>query len=157
MVEMLEAPAVPEPRRSTKTLVLLLLTLSALGLGFSVAYFGLIIPATYFSKVGEAQGRDYELSFVDIPSVVLSLPGSSSRILKLTSKVEVELAQVESVRYLIPRISDSFIAFLSEVDPLAFERKGVLDVIRNELRTRTKYILGEGGFREILITEFIIK
>ena len=47
--------------------------------------------------------------------------------------------------------------FLSQVDASAFGRRGILEIVRGELATRTSFILGEAAVRDLLITEFRIQ
>ncbi len=95
--------------------------------------------------------------FVDLPQIALTLSGPQSRTLALAVKVEAKPENVAQIEFLQPRILDAFNGFFSEVDPLAFEKKGIIDVVRNELSTRLTFILGEGAFNDILITEFRIQ
>ena len=55
------------------------------------------------------------------------------------------------------RVSDSFTTFLAGIDPAAYDKRGVLEVIRAELVTRARMVLGEAPVKDILITEFRFK
>ena len=44
---------------------------------------------------------------------------------------------------LMPRITDSYNGFLSRIDSSAFSRRGILEIIRAELATRTRFVLGD--------------
>ena len=57
----------------------------------------------------------------------------------------------------MPRILDSFNSFLSDIDPAAFDRRGVLEIVRAELQTRVDMLLGEPRVGNVLITEFAIQ
>ena len=72
-------------------------------------------------------------------------------------KIECAPEKVAQVQMLMPRISDSFTRFLSDIDPAAIDRRGVLEIIRAELRTRADMVLGSGVIDNILITEFAIQ
>ena len=57
----------------------------------------------------------------------------------------------------MPRVSDAFTSFLSGIDPAAYDKRGVLEIIRAELLARTRYVLGEDAIKDLLITEFRFK
>ena len=57
----------------------------------------------------------------------------------------------------MPRILDTFTGFLSGIDPAAYDKRGVLEIIRAELLARTRYVLGETAAKDLLITEFRFK
>ena len=71
--------------------------------------------------------------------------------------VEIDPAQADTANLLLPRITDSFNSLLSQVDPVAFSRRGILEIIREELATRSRLILGDAAVRDLLITEFRIQ
>ena len=75
----------------------------------------------------------------------------------MTVKIETDQTHRAEVEHLVPRILDSFNSFLSNVDPYAFEKRGMLDIIRDELATRAAFVLGKDAFADILITEFRIQ
>lgn len=98
-----------------------------------------------------------DVTFVDLPQMVLMISGETSKNLIVSIKIEAKQDQVDQVKYLEPRIVDSFNGFLNGIDVTAFEKRGILEVIRAELSTRLSYILGPDGFNDILITEFRIQ
>ncbi len=57
----------------------------------------------------------------------------------------------------MPRVSDAFTTFLSDVDPSAYDKRGVLEIIRTELVGRTRLVLGDEAVKDLLITEFRFK
>ena len=61
------------------------------------------------------------------------------------------------IAHLMPRILDAFTAFLSGIDPAAYDKRGVLEIIRAELLTRSRYVLGTDALKDLLITEFRFK
>lgn len=140
-----------------KLLVLALILLLG-GAGFAVTYLGFFDPAEILSpSKPEETVAVPEFVFVDVPQVILTLAGARPRTLVMSAKIEANTDQVKNIEYLLPRISDSFNLFLSDVDPIAFERRGILEIIRSELATRLSYILGPESFRDLLITEFRIQ
>lgn len=139
-------------------LLLLMVPLLALLAGGGMGFFGVFSPLSFLEK-GEPKEIPFtsEYAFVDLPQIVLSLSGPNTRTLALSLKIEAKPEHLAQIEFLQPRILDAFNGFLSEVDPLAFEKKGILEVMRNELATRLAFIMGEGTFNDILITEFRIQ
>lgn len=75
----------------------------------------------------------------------------------MSASIETDEGHAETVKLLMPRVLDIFTTFLSSVDPAAYSKRGVLEIIRAELITRTRYVLGEEPVRDLLITEFRFK
>lgn len=145
-------------RRPLSMIIALGGSVAIAGFSFLASYNGFWDPTALFEKdKKEGEIAEAKLSFVDVPQVVVSLAGSRPRTLILSVKIEAQSVQVDHIRYLLPRISDSFNGFLSEIDPSAFEKRGILDVVRGELATRLSYVLGDGSFEDVLITEFRIQ
>lgn len=126
--------------------------------GFASTYLGFWSPSSLLAakeKVPETSAPVVE--FVDIPQIVLSLAGPRARMLIMTVKIETDQANRAEVEHQTPRLLDSFNSFLADVDASAFERRGILDIIRDELATRAVFVLGKDAFTDILITEFRIQ
>lgn len=127
--------------------------------GFGSTYFGLWSP-TAMMESGHDAGQESPIAaveFVDVPTIVLPIPGAMRRSVVLSASIETDATHRESVEYLMPRVSDVFTAFLSQIDPKAYDKRGVLEIIRAELVTRTRYVLGEKPVKDLLITEFRIQ
>lgn len=149
---------VPNPPGKSKRLILPLLALICALAGFSVSYMGFWSPfPAAGQRVDAAAAQVPDVAFVDVPPLILSLPGAAPRTLVMTVKIEAETGKAAHVRQMIPRISDAFNVFLSEIDPVAFQRRGILEIIRNEMITRLSYALGPDSFDDLLITEFRIQ
>jgi flagellar FliL protein len=129
------------------------------GGGFASTFLGFWSPMAFFAAKEEhpPEAQAPTVEFVDIPQIVLTLAGPRSRMLIMTVKIETDQTHRAEVEHLVPRILDSFNSFLSNVDPSAFEKRGMLDIIRDELATRAAFVLGKGAFADILITEFRIQ
>ena len=144
-------------RISRKGAFLLVLAVVVMGAGgfLSTYVAGLKLP---FSRtISESASRHPETNFYDFPQLVISLPDSRARMLVMSIKIEANTQQDEHIERLLPRILDSFNVFLADINPTAFERRGILEIIRNELATRLSYVLGPDGFDDLLITEFRIQ
>ena len=129
------------------------------GGGFASTFLGFWSPMAFFAAKEEhpPEAQAPTVEFVDIPQIVLTLAGPRSRMLIMTVKIETDQTHRAEVEHLVPRILDSFNSFLSDVDPSAFEKRGMLDIIRDELATRAAFVLGKDAFADILITEFRIQ
>lgn len=158
MSEAAEAPPEEAPRRKG----LLIPALAALvlgGGGFATTYLGFWSPGALLSGLSGpgAEAAIPEAVFVDVPRIELSIPGGRGRNLMLAASIETDAGHRAQVEHLMPRVSDAFTGFLSGIDPAAYDKRGVLEIIRDELVTRTRYVLGEEPVKDLLITEFLIR
>nr|WP_246175402.1 flagellar basal body-associated FliL family protein [Paracoccus limosus] len=138
----------------------LILVAAMLGAGFASTYLGFWSPMALLKPKAEEKPEVVavpQTQFVALPQIVLTLAGPQSRTLVMTVAIETDSANRATVEHLLPRLSDAFNSFLSDIDPAAFERRGILDIVRDELATRAVYVLGKSGFSDILITEFRIQ
>ncbi|SIR06489.1 flagellar FliL protein [Paracoccus thiocyanatus] len=129
------------------------------GAGFASTWLGFWSPMSFFAakeKAAEAEAAP-ALVFVDIPQIVLTLAGPRARTLVMTIKIETDQARRAEVEHLIPRLLDGFNSFLADIDPTAFEKRGALDIVRDELATRAIHVLGKEAFTDVLITEFRVQ
>lgn len=136
------------------------LALALGGGGFASTWLGFWSPTALLAakKPEEAKSETMpQVDFVGIPQIVLTLAGPRPRLLVMTVKIETDQVHKPEVEHLIPRLLDSFNSFLADVDPAAFERRGILDIIRDELATRAVFVLGKAAFTDVLITEFRIQ
>lgn len=152
---------VAEPGKSRiGRLMPLLLPVLALGGGAASTYLGFWSPLALISSseaTAEAHAAGPEIAFVDVPRIVLTVPGERTQTLALTVMIEVAPEAKAQALALMPRITDSYNGFLSRIDSSAFSRRGILEIIRAELATRTRFVLGDDAVRDLLITEFRIQ
>lgn len=129
------------------------------GAGFASTYLGyLSLPALGGAKPAASHGETTpKIEFVDIPRIVLTLAGPGARTLVMAIKLETDAAHRPEVEHLIPRLQDVFNSFLADIDGAAFEKRGILDIVRDELATRAALVLGKSAFTDILITEFRVQ
>lgn len=153
------AGTVEEPKPKGKKGVLLLAAAALLlgGGGFASTYLGFWSPGALLAPGQEKALEASPAVFVDVPTIALHMPGSPPRELILSASIETDQAHQAEVQHLMPRVSDAFTSFLSEVDRAAYDKRGVLEIIRAELVTRTRYVLGEEPVKDLLITEFRIR
>lgn len=134
------------------------LALALGGAGFASTWLGFWSPtALLAAKEEEKHDALPTIDFVSIPQIALSLSGPTPRMLVMTVKIETDQAHKAEVEHLTPRLLDSFNSFLADVDVSAFEKRGILDIVRDELATRAVYVLGKDAFTDVLITEFRIQ
>lgn len=160
MTDIAEPPVASAPKSRLGRLVPLLLALVALAAGFASSFLGFWSPLGLFAgdkPAAEEQAAVPEVSFVDVPRIVLTIPGARPQTLAMTVKIEVLPADKAMALTLMPRIVDSYNGFLSQIDAAAFGRRGILEIVRAELATRTRFVLGDNAVRDLLITEFRIQ
>nr|WP_111299657.1 flagellar basal body-associated FliL family protein [Paracoccus saliphilus] len=149
-----------EPSRSKRGLLVPIAAALLLGGGgFASTYMGFWSPAGLMAQPESAEPvlAHAAVEFIDVPKVEIVVPGGRARSLVLAATIETDTAHAADVRHLMPRVSDAFTTFLSGVDPSAYDKRGVLEVIRAELVTRTRFVLGEDPVKDLLITEFRFK
>lgn len=160
MTEIADPPVAAAPRSRLGRLVPMLLPVIALAAGFASSFMGFWSPLALFSAGGHAaeeQPAGAGVAFVDVPRIILSIPGERAQTLAMTVMIEVAPADRAQALALMPRILDSYNGFLSEIDAAAFSRRGILEIVRAELATRTRFVLGDKAVRDLLITEFRIQ
>ena len=147
----------PPRRLGRRGGLLLALIVAFMGAGGFVATYVVGLNLPFLQKNRSAEVHPGEAVFYDVPQLIISLPGSKARTLMLTVKIEASSEQIERIDQLLPRILDAFNVFLSDISPVAFERRGILEIIRYEMATRLSYVLGPDGFSDLLITEFVVR
>lgn len=152
------AESIEETGGKKRLLLPLLLTIALGGAGFASTYLGFWSPLSLVSKDKSAPAaHTEEVAFVDVPTIELTLPGGRHRTLVLQSKIETVPGAEEEIEKLLPRVSDAFNGFLSGVDPVAFDKRGVLEIIKYELTSRATETLTDLPVNDLLITEFRLK
>ena len=153
------APAATEspPKKRGKLVPLILTAVAGLG-GFGAAYTGVFSAMDLLSSA-EAKPHDEApvAEFIAVPVIDLTLQGARPRNLVLAAMIETTHAESKTVEHMLPRVSDAFNGFLSGIDPAAFDKRGVLEIVRAELLNRTRAVLGDDVVHDLLITEFRLK
>ncbi|MBK4214995.1 flagellar basal body-associated FliL family protein [Paracoccus caeni] len=126
--------------------------------GFASTYLGYWSPV---ALIGDLTGHGQrsplgESLFVALPVIEMNLPGSE-RELTLSLSIETDTAHKKKIDQLMPRLRDAFTIFLSGIDPAAYDKRGVLEIIRAELKTRAQLVLGDQVAKDVLITEYRIR
>lgn len=160
MTDVADINAEEKPRRGIGRILLPLgLALVLGGAGFASTYLGFWSPLSLLAPRAEKVQAEAvpAVDFVDLPQIVLTLAGPRSRTLVMTVKIETDQSHRAAVEHLIPRLLDSFNGFLADIDGSAFEKRGILDIVRDELATRAVFVLGKEAFTDVLITEFRVQ
>ncbi|MFV0293218.1 MAG: flagellar basal body-associated FliL family protein [Paracoccus sp. (in: a-proteobacteria)] len=145
------------PARSGRGKIMLSGAVLLAGLGaFTASYLGIVSPSEFLAEDRMDEAVMPVMGFVDVPRIAVPMVGRD-RQLVLSIKLEVVPDKVAEIQLLMPRVADSFNSFLSDVDPAAIDRRGVLEIIRGELRARADMILGADVVDNVLITEFAIQ
>lgn len=142
-----ETPQTPARRGKWLALALLVAALT----GFGASYSGTLLPSSLLSRNSALPIATY----TDVPR--LSIPMGNARVLILAVKLETRAESQALAESEMPRILDSFNRFLTNIDPAAFHRRGVLEIIRQELLTRAQHIAGSDAIIDLLVTEFTIQ
>lgn len=145
-----------DPVRPTRLplLIGLLLALAGGGAGFFATFFGYLSAPKH--QAAQASGLP-DIAFVPLDPIMISLgPTSRSRHLRFAAQIEVEAHHVAEVERLRPRIIDLLNGYLRAVDPADFEKTSSLVRLRAQMLRRLQIITGEGGVRDLLITEFVL-
>lgn len=157
---MSDAEAVPEKPKGGKLRKLVgpVAMLALGGVSFAATFLG-ILPLEFGSHGGAADAHIAApaVVFVEVPTIEVLIPGTRNKSLIVSASIETTAAEQAAVTHLMPRVSDVFTTFLSSVDAAAYERRGVLEIIRAELVTRVRYVLGDEPVKDLLITEFRTK
>ncbi|AXC49035.1 flagellar basal body protein FliL [Paracoccus suum] len=143
-------------RRRRMVLLLVLPVLAALAGGAST-YFGLWSPLSLIGGAHHGAADEPEVVFVPVPPINVTLPDLRPRLLHLIVTIETTEAGKAKVEHLQPRVTDAFNTFLTGIAPAAFDRRGILEIIREELTTRARLAIGADVPVEVLVTEFALK
>lgn len=146
----------PGKTSGKKKLVPILAAVLLAGGGFASTYLGFWSPAALLAPAEEAPAVP-AVVFVTVPTIDLNIPGGRGQSLLLAASFETDSAHQAEVAHLMPRILDTFTDFLSGIDAAAYDKRGVLEIIRAELLTRSRYVLGDDAIKGLLITEFRFK
>lgn len=141
---------------------MLALPVLAAGTGAASTYLGYWSPLALVGMgtgtAKAAHGPDAPVvAFVDLPPINVTLPGPQPRMLHLAIKLETDEAARAALEHLLPRVSDAFNTFLTGVAPQAFDRRGILEVVRDELTARARAAVGNDIPVSVLVTEFALK
>lgn len=152
-------PAPRPPGKSRRRLLFVALALLIAGGGFASSYMGLWSPLALAGLSGSTatQAETARTTFIDVPPINVTLPDARPRMLHLVVKLEVDEASAKETLRLLPRVMDTFNTFLTGIAPDAFERRGILEIIREELRTRVQIALDSQVPVGVLIMEFGLK
>ncbi|SNT73128.1 flagellar basal body-associated FliL family protein [Paracoccus seriniphilus] len=127
--------------------------------GFASTYLGFWSPAALLEQARRDKSQDAlgDVVFLGLPRIEHSLPGSGGRNVVLSVSIETGAEHAAGIEQLTPRLLDAFNAFVAGIDPAAYDKRGVLEIVRAELMTRARQILGEEAVKGLLITEFLIR
>ena len=150
------AEPAPATRGRRRWLLPLVVCVVAGGAGFAPTWLGLWSPFAVIEGVGapKAEGDVGPPGFVALPPMVLSIPGPHPRRIRLAITLEIQERNRAAVTHLLPRVADVTTGLLTGIAPEAYERRGILEVIRAELNTRISQAVGSGKIDDVLLTEF---
>lgn len=157
MTDTADAPA--EKKKGIKGLLVPLAAVIALGGGgFASTFLGFWSPSEMLAPKEKPASDATPVSvFIDVAPIEITMPGGRGRSVILAATIESDTQHQEKISHLMPRVIDAFTTFLSGVDAAAYDKRGVLDIIRAELLSRSRRALGDEAVKDLLITEFRIK
>lgn len=146
----------PAPRRGW-LLVLVLCVLAGAG-GFVPTWLGLWSPMALVAGLSAPAGEGAaQPGFVEVPPLTLSIPGPHPRRVRVAIVLEVQERDRAAIGHLLPRVTDVATGFLTGIAPEAYDRRGILEVIRAELTTRIGQALAPHPVGGVLLTEFVFE
>ena len=101
-----------------------------------------------------------EITFLQLPDVLINLKSSNSRPGTLKASFVVELVKAkdkETVNHLKPLIIDQFQTYLRELEITDLQGAVGLERVRQELKNRITNLVAPIKIRQILIKEFLIQ
>ena len=150
----------PAPKKSKLPLIVGVAAMLGLGGGgFYAAYAGLIPGLGKTASKDQAKDPNAlpEIAYVPIDPLVIALgaePGG--RYLHFVGQIEVEKAHEAEVRLILPRVMDVLNGYLRAVEISDLEDPKALIRLRAQMLRRVQMVAGDGGVRDLLVTEFVI-
>ncbi|SDX29260.1 flagellar FliL protein [Ruegeria halocynthiae] len=153
------------PKKSGKKGLLLGVILAIAGGigGYFITASGLLpFGDAEVSKDTEKKGQEApfaalpDVSFVDLPAVIISVKAADSRHLKFHAQLEVNADYAAEVEKMQPRIMDVLNSYLRAIDLTVLEDPLALIRIRGHLHRRIGIVVGEGRVRDVLVMEFVL-
>lgn len=153
-----ETQADDPPASRRGWLLVLVLCVFAGGAGFVPTWLGLWSPMALVGRISTSSGAEAPLpGFIEVPPLTLSIPGPHPRRVRVVLVLEVQERHRAAVTHLLPRVTDVATGFLSGIAPEAYDRRGILEVIRVELTTRIGQTLAPQPIDGVLLTEFVLE
>ena len=153
-------------RRMGKILVPLILILLFLAGGGLAYYFGFLdegiaqVTRLMGGEVKEKSEVEPLNSFVNMDEIVVNLPrdGGKQKFLKVSISLEIVRSDdAERVEDLLPRVRDSFEAFLRELRVTEIEGSRGIYRIREELLSRANLLVAPARVRNVLFRDLLIQ
>lgn len=150
-----ETSGEPVRRRKKRWLLPLFVLALAGGAGFGLTYLDVLKRDGLRSPASSFQNRN--VSFVEVPPISVPMAGDGQRQVFLAFSLEVAREDGPAVHHYLPRIIDTATLFLGGIAPDAYARRGIMEIIRDELKNRFNMALEEELIRNVLLTEFAFR
>lgn len=129
--------------------------------GFYAVWSGLVLGPEATSEEEVVPVEDPAMrprvAFVPVDPLVISLgPDSSADHLRFEAQLEVEPAEADEVRAVMPRIVDVLNGYLRAVRPEQFEEPSSLIRLRSQMLRRVRIVAGEERVKDLLVMEFVL-
>lgn len=153
-----ETEIAPPPASRRGLLLVAVLCLLAGGAGFAPTFLGLWSPIALVRGLSQpSEAGAAQPAFIEVPAMTLSIPGLRPRRVRIALVLEVREGERATVTHLLPRVEDVVTGFLTGIAPEAYDRRGILEVIRAELTTRIGQALAPARIEGVLLTEFVFE
>lgn len=156
------------PKKGGGKLMVIILVVSLLlgGGGFYAAFSGLAPKPGFLG--GEEQAADEKespkapvesgIAFMPLGEIVIPLsPNARARHLLMEAEIEVDIAELENIEQLRPRILDMFNTYLRAIDETDLDDPSAVIRLRAQLLRRISVVTAPARPRDLLITAFILK
>lgn len=156
--------AEPPKKSGKKGLVVGLILAIAGGVGGYFITASGLLPIGAAEIAADTEKKDKEapvkaladVTFVDLPPVIVSVNAGDSRHLKFHAQLEVNAGYGAEVEKMQPRIMDVLNSYLRAIELTDLEDSLALMRIRGHLLRRIGIVVGEGRVRDVLVMEFVL-
>lgn len=133
------------------------------GGGFYATYSGMIDPASLLGGSGSAPGghdgvtAGQTATFIPMDPILVSLGREArAKYLRFTGQLDVIPERAAAVEAEMPRIVDALNTYLRAVEVRDLEDPAALTRLRAQMLRRVQTVTGNGGVRDLLVTEFVL-
>lgn len=148
-----------KPRGMLGLILGLVAALALGGGGFYATSSGMIDPASLVgASASKSQGvAGPAASFVAMDPILVSLgQNARAKYLRFTGHLDVIPERAAAVEAEMPRIVDALNTYLRAIEVRDLEDPAALTRLRAQMLRRVQTVTGNGGVRDLLVTEFVL-
>jgi len=102
------------------------------------------------------KGSAMDVAFIELDPLVISLNSARNDHLRFRASLEVDAAQQEDVKHLVPRVTDVLNTYLRALDIADLEDPSALVRLRAQMLRRVQVVIGGNHVSDLLILEFVL-